>query len=92
MFTDFRSGVQSERFRRCILLPLNMKWKKKVSLYNSQWFSAVKVVLALATAAAIGTMMPPTPVSLTVTTRRTLMRIAITITACGLPKPLSLYV
>ncbi len=69
-----------------------MKWKKKVLQYNVQWFSAVKAVLALATAAIIGTMMPSMPVFLTVTTLPTLTRIATTITARGSPKPLVLYV
>jgi hypothetical protein len=51
-------------------------------------FGREQVLPALATAAAVGALMPPTPVSLTVTTRRTLMRFAIPITACGLPEPL----
>ena len=87
MFTHVRSGGQPERFRRCIVLLLCGVQKKKVLQHNAQWFSAVKTALALATVAAIGTMMPLTRVSLTVTTRRTRIPIAITITAVVALKP-----
>ncbi len=81
MFTDIRSGARKGEVQAPV--PSESYFQKKVfdGHCTSKRFGVVKRLLALATAAAIGTTIAPTLVYQTVTTRLTRMLIATTITA-----------